>query len=209
MSIWHHLTSYKKITAPLIQEADPQGFWCSLEEGGVVLHCWSLSLSVRGHRAPRCRQGGLPLVLLRSSTWSGVGSKGPWPILAGTGNSSVNWLARNSLLLLECLHLCSASRRCWRWPCVQLTRICGDQQPLTGWWEVRRAGRGMSAMGAAPTPGSIHLPWAAAPAPEQGEHVIQSGSAPLKPKQPLSRPYSCSLVPSQWGRQVPKTVGEQ
>lgn len=39
MSIWHHLTSYKKITAPLIQEADPQGFGCSLDEGGLALQC--------------------------------------------------------------------------------------------------------------------------------------------------------------------------
>lgn len=48
MSVWHHLTSYKKITAPLIQETDPQDFWCAVDQGGLALYCWRLSLPVAG-----------------------------------------------------------------------------------------------------------------------------------------------------------------
>lgn len=48
MSVWHHLTSYKKITAPLIQETDPQDFCCAVDEGGPALCCWRLALPVLG-----------------------------------------------------------------------------------------------------------------------------------------------------------------
>lgn len=48
MSVWHHLTSYKKITAPLIQETDPQDFWCAIDQGGLALCCWRLPLPVTG-----------------------------------------------------------------------------------------------------------------------------------------------------------------
>lgn len=48
MSVWHHLTSYKKITAPLIQETDPQDFCCAIDERGPALCCWRLAFLVLG-----------------------------------------------------------------------------------------------------------------------------------------------------------------
>jgi len=178
MSIWHHLTSYKKITAPLIQEADPQGFWCSLDEGGLALHCWSLSLPVTGHKAPRCQQQGLPLVFRRSSAHSQGWQQRAVACLSWDRQQQPE-LA--SLLLLECLHLCLASGSCWRQPCVLRSRVCGD--PLD-------SGGGVRVWACLPGLQLLSL-----------NRVVQSGSAPLNGCQADLSRFHCTFAVREAGPQ--------
>lgn len=206
MSIWHHLTSYKKITAPLIQEADPQGFWCSLDEGGLALHCWSLSLPVTGQKAPQCQQWGLPLVLLRSSTRSqGWHQRAVAPSQLGqataalTNQPEIVFCSWSASIRSQRAGVAGDDLLCHSHVCVE-----AHEPPQGG---ARSAGPGGACLPWVrhpTTPGSLRVPWAAALAPDRGQHVVPSGLVPLEPKWPSSRPYSCLLYHHSEGGRSPR-----